>query len=117
KELKRYQELRKKGETDDSDELLNRAKLKEGELEAAAKAAQPVPAAPAKPAAAPDAGAKDAAGGAKPGGGSRRRGQKRMRTLSCCRSSCSVGRLRPKTRVKTRQLPAASSAASSRSPR
>src|SRR5262249_25379052 len=74
KELKRYQELRKKGDVDDSDELLNRAKIKEGELQAAAQAAQPAaaPASSAKaapPAAAPDAGAaKDAAGGAKTGG-------------------------------------------------
>jgi len=58
-ELKKYQELRAKGTTDDSDELLNRAKLKKGELDAAkAAAATPVPAAP--PPAAPDA-TKDAA--------------------------------------------------------
>ncbi|HVY46999.1 MAG TPA: tetratricopeptide repeat protein [Minicystis sp.] len=55
-ELTRYQQLRKKGdEKDDSDELLNRAKLKEGEL----KAAQ-APATPAKPAT-PAAGAKPGA--------------------------------------------------------
>ncbi len=34
-ELKKYQTLRDKGLSDDSDELLNRAKLKKGELEAA----------------------------------------------------------------------------------
>jgi len=43
KELKKFQELRSKGEPDDSEELLNRAKLKEGELNAAAVAAQPTP--------------------------------------------------------------------------
>jgi tetratricopeptide (TPR) repeat protein len=47
KSLKRFQELRKKGEPDDSEELLNRAKLKEGELIAAAAAAQPVAPEPA----------------------------------------------------------------------
>lgn len=52
KELKRFQDLRKKGEGDDSDELLNRAKLKEGELAAAKAAAEPPPAAPAPSAAA-----------------------------------------------------------------
>jgi Tfp pilus assembly protein PilF len=50
----KYQELRPSGTSDDSDELLNRVKLKRGELEAAAAAAQPQPAAPppaeAKPA-------------------------------------------------------------------
>ncbi|HSN98299.1 MAG TPA: tetratricopeptide repeat protein [Candidatus Nanopelagicales bacterium] len=61
--LKRFQELRKKGESDDSDELINRAKLKEGEIAAAAAAAAapppppPPPSAPSAPAAAPDAGA------------------------------------------------------------
>lgn len=44
----KYQELRPSGTSDDSDELLNRVKLKRGELEAAAAAAQPTP-----PAAAP----------------------------------------------------------------
>jgi len=48
KELKRFQELRSKGESDDSDELLNRAKLKEAELNAASAAAEPMPA-PAEP--------------------------------------------------------------------
>ncbi|WP_235879988.1 tetratricopeptide repeat protein [Polyangium aurulentum] len=46
RELKRYQELRRKNERDDSDELLNRAKLKEGELNAAVNAEAPAPAAP-----------------------------------------------------------------------
>jgi tetratricopeptide (TPR) repeat protein len=43
--LKKFQELRRKGEPDDSDELLNRAKLKEAEINAAMEAAQPVVAA------------------------------------------------------------------------
>lgn len=47
KELKKYQELRPKDAQDDSNELLNIAKVKEGELQAAAAAAAPVPAAPA----------------------------------------------------------------------
>jgi tetratricopeptide (TPR) repeat protein len=46
RELKRYQELRRKNERDDSEELLQRAKLKEGELAASANAAAPAPAAP-----------------------------------------------------------------------
>jgi predicted Zn-dependent protease len=54
KELKRFQDLRSKGEQDDSAELLERAKLKDGELNAAAAAA-------AQPATAPDA-----SGGAQP---------------------------------------------------
>ena len=53
KELKRFQEIRPKDTKDDSDELLNRAKVKEGELDAASKAATPVPGAP--PAKAPPA--------------------------------------------------------------
>lgn len=53
--LKKYQELRPKGISDDSDELLQRAKLKRGELEAAQQAAQPIPAPPATPAPAPAA--------------------------------------------------------------
>ena len=57
--LKKFQELRPKGESDDSDELLNRAKLKRGELEAAKAAA--TPAAPPPKDAAPAAPAKDAA--------------------------------------------------------
>jgi len=44
--LKKYQQLRPKGMTDDSDELINRAKLKRGELEAAQQASQPQPATP-----------------------------------------------------------------------
>ena len=55
KELKKFQEVRSKSETDDSDELLNQAKLKEGELSAAAAAAAPPP--PLPPAAVGDAGA------------------------------------------------------------
>jgi tetratricopeptide (TPR) repeat protein len=63
--LKRYQELRQRGDSDDSDELLNRAKLKEAEIDAASQAAQPAAAEPAPGAtptapaasAAPDAGA------------------------------------------------------------
>lgn len=67
--LKKYQELRPKGLTDDSDELLGRAKLKRGELEAAAEAAKPVaptpaPAPPAGGAAPPAAGTPPAGGGA-----------------------------------------------------
>src|SRR6185369_753005 len=57
--LKRFQELRNKGEPDDSDELLNRAKLKEGELSAASTAAQPAaPQGSASAAAQPSAGPK-----------------------------------------------------------
>lgn len=59
--LTKFQELRNKGQRDDSEELLNRARLKQGELEAAEAAAQPV--APAPPAAAPGGGAVDAATG------------------------------------------------------
>jgi len=59
--LKKYQDLRPKGgEGDDSDELLNRAKLKRGELEAAKAAATPA-APPPKDAAPKDAAPKDAA--------------------------------------------------------
>jgi tetratricopeptide (TPR) repeat protein len=43
RELKKYQEIRAKDARDDSDELLNRAKLKEGELTAATTAAAPIP--------------------------------------------------------------------------
>ncbi|MRG93230.1 tetratricopeptide repeat protein [Polyangium spumosum] len=63
-ELKKYQELRRKGVRDDSDELLQRAKLKEGELAAAAAAAVEAPAPVAtlpSPPSAEDAGAPDAA--------------------------------------------------------
>jgi len=56
KELKKFQDLRKKDQPDDSDELLNRAKLKEGELKAGS-APPPPP---------PPGGAKDG-GAAKPG--------------------------------------------------
>jgi len=70
KELKKFQDLRKKGEADDSEELLQRAKLKRGELEAASAAA-----APAKPAAPPPGGAAKpgapAAPGAPPAGGAK----------------------------------------------
>ncbi|MEZ4296571.1 MAG: tetratricopeptide repeat protein [Polyangiaceae bacterium] len=43
KSLKKFQELRQKGESDDSDELLNRARLKESELVALQQAAAPPP--------------------------------------------------------------------------
>ncbi|MGK3986647.1 tetratricopeptide repeat protein [Sorangium sp. So ce136] len=59
KSLTKFQELRNKGQRDDSEELLNRAKLKEGELNAAAAAAQP--AAPPPAAAPADGGVADAA--------------------------------------------------------
>ncbi|MCC6556865.1 MAG: tetratricopeptide repeat protein [Polyangiaceae bacterium] len=64
KELKKFQELRSKGEPDDSEELLNRAKLKEGEINAAAVAAQPAPPPPAD-----DAGAGANPNAADAGGG------------------------------------------------
>ncbi|MDC0743358.1 tetratricopeptide repeat protein [Polyangium mundeleinium] len=61
-ELKKYQELRRKGERDDSEELLQRAKLKEGELAAAAAAEAPAPVAPLPSTpSTEDAGAPDAA--------------------------------------------------------
>ncbi len=47
--LKKYQDLRPKDQTDDSEELLNRAKLKRGELEAAQTAAKPVAPTPPPP--------------------------------------------------------------------
>jgi tetratricopeptide (TPR) repeat protein len=47
KELKKFQDVRSKDQRDDSDELLNRAKLKEGDLNAASAAAAPMPAVPA----------------------------------------------------------------------
>lgn len=61
-ELKKFQEVRNKGEPDDSDELLNRAKLKEAEINAAL---QPgfVPPPEAPPPAAQDGGAPGDAGG------------------------------------------------------
>lgn len=43
RELKRFQEIRRKSDRDDSEELLQRAKLKEGELAAAAAAEVPAP--------------------------------------------------------------------------
>jgi tetratricopeptide (TPR) repeat protein len=42
--LKKFQELRPRGESDDSEELLNRARLKEAELKAGLTAAAPQPA-------------------------------------------------------------------------
>ncbi len=65
RELKRFQDLRRKGETDDSDELLNRARLKEAEIAAASTAAEPMPApAPETPPAdAPPEGDAPAEGG------------------------------------------------------
>ncbi|NUO50578.1 MAG: tetratricopeptide repeat protein [Polyangiaceae bacterium] len=66
--LKKYQELRPKGESDDSDELLNRAKLKRGELEAAKAAAAPVPATPPPPAPAPGKPGQPAPAGQPPAG-------------------------------------------------
>ena len=62
KSLKKFQDLRQKGESDDSDELLNRAKLKEGEIVAAQQAAAPPPPPPPAPAetSAPAAGAPTA---------------------------------------------------------
>jgi tetratricopeptide (TPR) repeat protein len=68
--LKKFQELRPKNESDDSDELLNRAKLKKGELEAAAAAAaEPPPAPPAAPAAGGEAGGGASPPAANDGGG------------------------------------------------
>lgn len=73
-DLKKFQEVRSKSEADDSDELLNQAKLKEGEFTAAAAAAAAPPPTPpaaggdagaAPPPAAGDAGAPAADGGAK----------------------------------------------------
>lgn len=61
RELKRYQELKRKNERDDSEELLQRAKLKEGELTAAAAAAEQAPPPVAPLPAAEDGGAPDAA--------------------------------------------------------
>ena len=57
KSLKKFQELRQKGESDDSDELLNRAKLKEGEIVAAQQAAAPPPPPPPAETTTPTAGA------------------------------------------------------------
>jgi tetratricopeptide (TPR) repeat protein len=77
KELKKYQDVRSKDQRDDSDELLNRAKLKESEINAAAAPPPaPPPAAPAGDAGASapagDAGASapdDAGAGSPPAGG------------------------------------------------
>jgi tetratricopeptide (TPR) repeat protein len=67
KALKKFQDLRQKGEQDDSDELLNRAKLKEGEIQAAQQAAAPPPPPPPAATAAPTASAAaPAASGAAP---------------------------------------------------
>src|SRR4029453_14761974 len=66
KELKKFQEVRSKSESDDSDELLNQAKLKEGELSAAAAAA----AAPPRP------------GGQRPGPPPLRTAAPRLRTAA-----------------------------------
>lgn len=66
RELKRYQELKRKNERDDSDELLQRAKLKEGELAAQAEAAEQAPPPVAPLPAAEDAGTSDAAPAAPP---------------------------------------------------
>lgn len=60
KALKKFQDLRQKGESDDSDELLNRAKLKEGEILAAQQAAAPPPPPPPAETTTPDAGASAA---------------------------------------------------------
>ena len=69
-ELKKYQTLRDKSITDDSEELLNRAKLKRGELEAAQTPVKAPPAGSAAPAASgsakPGGSAAPAAGGAPP---------------------------------------------------
>jgi tetratricopeptide (TPR) repeat protein len=73
KALKKFQDLRPKGEQDDSDELLNRAKLKEGEIVLSQQAAAPPPppppaatGAPAASTAAPAGTAAPAASGAEP---------------------------------------------------
>lgn len=60
-ELKKFQEVRNKGEPDDSDELLNRAKLKEAEINAALQPGFVPP--PEAPPAAQDGGAPGDAGG------------------------------------------------------
>lgn len=59
-ELKKFQEVRNKAEPDDSDELLNRAKLKEAEINAALNPGFVPP--PEVPAAAPDGGSAVDAG-------------------------------------------------------
>jgi tetratricopeptide (TPR) repeat protein len=70
KSLKKFQDLRQKGESDDSDELLNRAKLKEGEIVAAQQAAAPPPPAPADTGAPAAGSGAPAAGSAAPAAGS-----------------------------------------------
>ncbi len=66
KSLKKFQELRQKGESDDSDELLNRAKLKEGEIVLTQQSATPPPP-PADTASPVASGAPSAAPSAAPG--------------------------------------------------
>ncbi len=65
-ELKKFQDLRDKSVSDDSDELLQRAKLKRGELEAAQTAATAPP--PTPPAAGGNKPAGDKPAGDKPAG-------------------------------------------------
>lgn len=69
KELKKYQDIRPKDTKDDSDELLNRAKLKEGELTAATTAATPAASGGAPAAGAPAAPSGSAKAGAPPPAG------------------------------------------------
>lgn len=57
RELKKFQDIRPKDEKDDSEELLNRAKAKEGEINAANAPPPPPPPPAAPPAGAADAGA------------------------------------------------------------
>lgn len=65
--LQKYQEVRPKDRKDDSDELLNRAKVKEGEINAAnAPPPPPPPAQTAVPSATPSAPPADADAGAPP---------------------------------------------------
>lgn len=63
RELKRFQEIRRKSDRDDSEELLQRAKLKEGELIAAAQAEAPA----ALPVAGGDGGIGDGGAATMPG--------------------------------------------------
>jgi Tfp pilus assembly protein PilF len=70
KELNRFRELRSRDEKDDSEELLNSAKIKEGEINAASAPVTPVAPATPPPSAAPAAGsARPAAGAAPPASG------------------------------------------------
>jgi hypothetical protein len=56
RELTKFREVRPRDEKDDSEELLNSAKIKEGELNAASAPAPPPPPAPSgSPSAAPNA--------------------------------------------------------------